>query len=253
MVNKEYRKLHAEWYDLISGKEDHTKEINFWEKMIKKSSEPVLELGSGTGRILIPLLERGFDMTGIDISGDVNRRCRQTCRKKGLKTVIYNKSMLDFSLPRKFGLIIMAFDGLGLFTDNKDIDKLFERVMAHLKPGGLFVFEFHPLLDKYKENDYNRSGWIEGSGGVVIVWRSSRKYERAENLWKWLFIFEKYVNGHLVDTEANVSEERMLTLDEVIQIASSAGFVNITVTQWLKNRPPNDKSAELTIKCRKNK
>ena len=50
MEHKEYRQLHAEWDDLVSGGRVHTEEINFWVRSIEASSEPVLELGSGTGR-----------------------------------------------------------------------------------------------------------------------------------------------------------------------------------------------------------
>ena len=62
MEHREYRKLHAEWYELVSGVKNHGKEIDFWVRSIKGAGEPALELGSGKGRILIPLLERGIDV-----------------------------------------------------------------------------------------------------------------------------------------------------------------------------------------------
>jgi hypothetical protein len=45
MEHKEYRKLHAEWYELMSNQVDQTREIDFWAKCIRESGEPVLELG----------------------------------------------------------------------------------------------------------------------------------------------------------------------------------------------------------------
>ena len=85
MDHKEYRKLHAEWYDLASSREDHHKEIEFFIRAIDASSQPILELGSGTGRILIPLLERGFEIVGIVTSEDMIARCLATCEAKGLQ------------------------------------------------------------------------------------------------------------------------------------------------------------------------
>lgn len=145
MANKEYRKLHAEWYDLVSSNTDHSEEIEFWVRSIEESGEPVLELGSGTGRILIPLLERGYDITGIDTSKEMMDRCKKTCAEKGLKVDLYEKSMIDFGFPCKFNLIILGSGGLGLITKNEEIHLVFKQVMKHLNPGGMFIFEFEPV------------------------------------------------------------------------------------------------------------
>ena len=148
MEPKEYRKLHAEWYELRSAEIDHRQEIDFWARSIEESGEPALELGSGTGRVLVPLLERGFDVVGIDTSKDMMARCLAACEAKGLTAELHEQSMLEFDLPREFGLIFLDSGGLGLFLSDQDIHATFERVMAHLKPGGLFTYEFQPVPDE---------------------------------------------------------------------------------------------------------
>ncbi len=175
MEHKEYRKLPAEWYDLVSGGKDHSEEIDFWARSIEASSEPVLELGSGTGRILIPLLERGFDIIGIDTSEDMTARCRATCKARGLKADVFEQSMIEFDLPRKFGLVILASGGLGLFTSDQDIQLMFDRAMAHLKPGGLFIYEFEPVPDERKNNSNWTGDWVRGPDDVVIAWRNQNQ------------------------------------------------------------------------------
>ena len=60
MEQKEYRKLHAEWYELVSASMGRSREVDFLAEKIRTLGEPALELGSGTGNILIPLLEEGF-------------------------------------------------------------------------------------------------------------------------------------------------------------------------------------------------
>ena len=142
MKHKEYRKLNAEHYELNSAAQDQTSEIDYWVRKIEESGEPILELGSGTGRVLIPLLERGIDIIGLDNSEDMIARCLSGCDAKGLKMEVHEQSMLEFDLPRKFALITLDSGGLGLFTLDKEINSLFERVMTHLKPGGFFNFEF---------------------------------------------------------------------------------------------------------------
>ncbi len=254
MKLKEYRKLHAEWYELVSAGTDHRKEIDFWARCIAEAGEPVLELGSGTGRVLVPLLERGFDVYGLDTSRDMMKRCRAACKAKGLKATLYEQSMLEFSLRRKFGLVILDSGGLGLFTSDEEIRSVFKRVMAHLKPGGLFVYEFEPVSARARQN-WNSGNWVGdwlcGDDGAVIAWRQMRKYDVATQTWEILFIVDKFVDGRLVESEANEGTGRYFTVKEAVQFARSAGFTAIKATDWLTDDPPHRDSQAMTIRCRK--
>jgi len=253
MGTKEYKRLHAEWYELASAEGDHSKEIDFWVRSIEASSEPVLELGSGTGRVLVPLLERGFDVSGIDTSEDMMDRCRAACQAKGLKAELYEQSMLEFDLPRKFGLVILNSGGLGLFVSDQDIHCAFERVMAHLKPGGLFIYEFQPVPgEDNNRNDGKWTGdWLCRPDNLVMAWRTRQKYNAATHVWESLFIVEKFLDGRLVETEANERTGRYFTVDEAVQYARAAGFEDIRATNWLTEDPPSKNSLVITVRCRK--
>lgn len=253
MKTKEYKKLHAEWYELTSAKGDHSKEIDFLARSIEVSSGPILELGSGTGRVLIPLLERGFDISGIDTSKDMMARCRAICKAKGLKVKLYEQSMLDFELSRKFGVILLVSGSLGLFVSDQDIHSMFERVMAHIKPGGLFIYEFQPVPGENNNRNDGKwtGGWISGPDDIVIAQRKMHKYNAATHIWEQLHIYEKFIGGRLVETEANERTGRFFTVEEAVQFGKSAGFVGIKVTNWLTEDPPQKDSVVVTVKCRK--
>ena len=248
MENKEYLKLHAEWYEYVAGEKDHTKEIEFWARNIEESGEPVLELGSGTGRVLVPLLERNYDIVGIDTSEDMMARCRATCAERNLEVELHKQSMLELELPQEFGLIFLDSGGLGLFTSDQDIHALFARVMAHLKPGGRFIYEFQLPEEIGGKWD---GDWVKGPDDVTIAWRQKYKSHGDKNVWKNLFIVEKFIGGHLEETEANERWGRFFTVDEAESYAKSAGFIDIEVTDWLTEHPLNENSDEMTVRCRK--
>lgn len=251
MEPREYRALHAEWYELRSAKGDHSEEIEYWAKSIEESGEPALELGSGTGTKLIPLLERGLDVVGIDTSPAMTARCIAACEAKGLKPEIHAQSMLEFDLPREFGLIFLDSGGLGLFTSDQDIESLFERVMSHLKPGGLFIYEFQPVPDK-PWNDTNWTGnSVRGPDGVLITLRVNRAYDATTNIWEQVYILEKFVDGQLLETEANERTGRFFLIDEAVQYAKVAGFEEIGATNWLTADPPDKDSKVITVRCRR--
>ena len=250
----EYQSLHAEWYEFCSAEEDHSKEIDFWERSIEESGQPALELGSGTGRVLVPLLERGFDIVGIDTSEDMMARCRAACETKGLKAELHKQSMLHFDLPREFGLIFLDSGGLGLFISDQDIHDTFERVKAHLKPGGLFIYEFQPLpLDDNKNvnSDRWKGDWVKGHDDRVIAWRQRYKYNSDTHVWESLFVVEKFIGGRLVRTEAYERQGRYFTVGEAEQYARAAGFEDMKATNWLTEDPPGKHSRVITVRCRK--
>jgi ubiquinone/menaquinone biosynthesis C-methylase UbiE len=67
----------AEFYDAVPPYESR-QDIDFWKEQAKKSGGLVLELGCGTGRVLIAIAEAGFSITGIDLA----KPMLNTCRKK---------------------------------------------------------------------------------------------------------------------------------------------------------------------------
>ena len=116
----------------MSDQGNQSKEIEFWSKCIEEAGEPALELGSGTGRILVPLLERGHKVVGIDTSEDMLEMCITRCKEKSLRAELHEQSMLDFRLRRCFSIMFLDSGGLGLFTADKDINALFNRVFVRI-------------------------------------------------------------------------------------------------------------------------
>jgi SAM-dependent methyltransferase len=251
MEHKEYRRLHAEWYELVSAAMGPSKEVDFLAAKIKALGQPALELGSGTGKILIPLLQQGLDVIGVDTSEDMTARCLAACKAKNLKAEIHEQSMVELNLPRRFRLIFLDSGGLGLFTEDRDIHLTFDRVMAHLEPGGHFIYDFQLVPAPYEDSDRWTGDWICGPGDIVIAWRKRMKHDPATHVWQWLFIVEKFVGGRLVESEANERWGRTFTLEEAVQYARAAGFEEIQATDWLTDVPPSETSKLISVQCRK--
>lgn len=258
MKNKEYLKLMAEWMEYTriktKGQSEVTgKELDFWLQCVKESSEPVLELGCGTGYILISLLKQGIDISGIDTSEYMMERCRNKCKEMNLKPTLYNQPMQDFKIPKTFGLIISGTGNLSLLIHDKDINSTFNCVRNHLKPGGLFVFEFEQVPeDKKKWKNQWSGNWFQGANGAVYTHRQIFKdLPDNPNIWECFLIIEKYIDGKLIETEGNQRVGRHFTVEEVVQFLKQTGFVDIKATNWQSNSPPSKDAHMVTVKCRK--
>ncbi|MBM4118805.1 class I SAM-dependent methyltransferase [bacterium] len=251
MAQKEYRKLHAEWYELVSAATDPGPEVAYLGAKIRELGQPALELGSGTGKILLPLLAQGLDVIGIDTSPDMTARCLAAGAAQGLRPVVHAQSMLDFALPCRFRTILLDSGGLGLFTEDRDIAATFQRVMAHLEPGGHFLYDLQLVPADHEDNDRWTGDWICAPDGAVLAWRKQMRHDPATHVWRWLFILEKFVDGHLVETEANERWGRTYTLEQALDYARTAGFEDIRATDWLSADPPQATSKLISVQCRK--
>lgn len=74
----DFQKLMAESYDKANTLGEN--ELNYWISRCQDANGPILELGSGTGRLLIPLLKKGFDVSGLDSSNYMIDICNKKNR-----------------------------------------------------------------------------------------------------------------------------------------------------------------------------
>lgn len=97
----------------------------------------ILELGVGTGRIAIPLAEKGFEVTGIDVStGMINE-----LHKKSNQVTTRVADMRNVELDQKFDLVFLIFNGITYALTLEDQLATIKNAAHHLKKDGLFVIE----------------------------------------------------------------------------------------------------------------
>jgi hypothetical protein len=111
--------------------------VNFLAELAGRGA--ALELGIGTGRIALPLSQRGVRVHGIDLSSAMVDRLRA---KPGADDI--GVTIGDFAsttVGRTFGLAYLVFNTIMNLTSQDEQVACFRNVAAHLEPGGLFVIE----------------------------------------------------------------------------------------------------------------
>jgi SAM-dependent methyltransferase len=99
----------------------------------------VLEFAIGTGRIAIPLVERGRDVTGVDLSSAMVAQLRRKISEERLPAVVGD--MASLSVPGDFSLVYCVFNSLSNLTTQKEQVACFQNAARHLSAGGRFVVE----------------------------------------------------------------------------------------------------------------
>ena len=108
----------------------------------------VLELAIGTGRIALPLKERGFDVRGVDVSEAMVAKLRE--KPNGEEIPVTMGNFADVPVEGTFKLVYLVFNTLFALLAQAEQIECMENVASHLEPGGLFVLEcFVPDLTRF--------------------------------------------------------------------------------------------------------
>ena len=127
----------AKYYDLLYQDKDYLSEMNFIESFFKDHAvKSVLELGCGTGNYTKVLFEKGYGVTGVDLSENMLDVAKHKCACK-----FVNSDIRTVSLNETFDVCLAMFAVMGYITETTSIIHTFENVYKHLKPGGLFIFD----------------------------------------------------------------------------------------------------------------
>jgi ubiquinone/menaquinone biosynthesis C-methylase UbiE len=98
----------GEVYDLVL--KDIPYGFDFYTGLAKEAKGPVLDLCCGTGRILLPCLQTGVDIEGLDLFAPMLDTLRRKSGELGLSPRLYQSDMSDFDLPRRYALVMIPFN-----------------------------------------------------------------------------------------------------------------------------------------------
>ena len=148
-VSEAYADFMAEYYDhvpLYAGRAD----VKFYVECAQEGFGRVLELGCGTGRILIPTAAAGCDITGIDLSRAMLAKCREKLEKQPAdvreRVRLREGTMTELTLPEQFALVTMPFRGFQHLLRVEDQMKCLEGIHRHLTDRGRLIFDVFQVV-----------------------------------------------------------------------------------------------------------
>src|SRR5262245_25526712 len=89
----EYRGLMAECWDLFRGDTSDWADRFFFRDLIRKHGQPALDVGCGTGRLLLDYVSQGLDVEGVDHSPEMLKLLEEKARGMGLTPGVYQQAM----------------------------------------------------------------------------------------------------------------------------------------------------------------
>lgn len=141
----------ADLYDHVIPYRDR-KDIDFYIEAAQESEGPVLELGCGTGRVLLPVARSGIEIVGLDFSPHMLAECRDRLDREPeevqARVQLVEADMRDFNLGRKVRLVTIPFRPFQHLTNIEDQINCLKNIHHHLESGGRLILDvFNPSLD----------------------------------------------------------------------------------------------------------
>jgi SAM-dependent methyltransferase len=172
---------------------DFVDDIPFYVKQAERYGDPLLEIACGTGRITIPIAEKGLRITGLDVSKGMLAHAERKAAALGADIEWINADCRDFHLGRYFNLILFPFNSIAHLHSLADIEACFACVREHLAPGGHFIVDiFNPRLDilmRDRSGRYPVGEYPDPDGQGTIVLTENNVYDGASqvNRIKWYY------------------------------------------------------------------
>jgi SAM-dependent methyltransferase len=141
----------ADLYDCVPLYRDRG-DLEFFVDAAKETGGPILEIGCGTGRVLIPIARAGLDIVGLDLSPHMLAVCRERLRQesKGVQSRVQlvQADMRIFDLTRTFNLITVPFRPFQHLMTVQEQCSCLETLHRHLADNGRLIVDlFNPSLD----------------------------------------------------------------------------------------------------------
>lgn len=192
---------YAPFYDWENARTVGRRDIRFWQRQATASGGPVLELGSGTGRVLVPLARSGVRVVGLDRSAPMlshaRRRIRRSRGTDSARLVRGDMRSLPFASEPGFRLVIAPYGVLQSLVRNQDLRRTLLSVHHVLRPGGLFVMELVTDVPRWREYDRRVShvGRRRGGSAEIRLVESVRQ-DRVRQLTVFEQEFTERHRGH---------------------------------------------------------
>lgn len=218
-------------------------EAPFFKRLIETSGQPALDLGCGSGRLLLPYVADGLDVDGCDYSQDMLAVCQARADREGLAVQLYAQPMHALDLPRRYQTIFSC-GVVGLGGERRLTLQAMQRCYEHLRAGGVYAFDYAPRwndppawLSRLPEARHALpDAWPDSSerelladGSELEMATRTVAMDPLEDVATRQIRARLWRNGELLQEEIHTQKVEDYSKHELILMLERAGFSDIQI------------------------
>jgi SAM-dependent methyltransferase len=256
-------RVSAKHYDAAYAAKSDLVDLPFYLDLARRSGGPVLELGCGTGRVLLPIAREGIEIHGLDSSAPMLRVLRKRLASEPpavrRRVHLHPGDMRRFRMNKKFPLVILPFRPLQHMHTVPDQIAALRTAAHHLKKSGRLAFDvFYP--------DYEKIFSAIGQEIAEFEWpsadapgRTVRRFFRKESVDKihqtmhFTFLYRTYEAGRLIHEESERFAMSYFTYPHLQALFALAGVESVAEYGSCAKTPLDDSSAEMIFILKKSR
>ncbi len=247
-----YEPAAAAYYDASEAElRRESGDVAFYLDLARKSGGPVLELGCGSGRVLLAMARDGFECTGVDSSAAMLAELR---RKRPPQTLTLKRAAMEsFRLPgRRFSLVFSAFRAFQHLHEPAAQLACLARVREHLAPGGVFAFDvsapYLPAIARPEIPEFEEMRFLRA--GEEIVRRSRAEIDHVRQIVHIFFRYDRRRGERRLPMRRASFRQRYFFRYELEHLLARAGFERIEVYGGFDRRAYDYVSGETVVVAR---
>jgi SAM-dependent methyltransferase len=234
-------------------------ELAFYERHIRANGGMALDQACGTGRHLFPLLARGLEVHGADISSDALAYAQLAAAASHVQPTFYHQRMEACDLPHRYGTIYVANGTFEILVDRQVAHATLQRFRDHLVRGGQLLVELsvpeeatrgpacHDVEHPTRWNPVPRRG-AEGEIATTL-------WSEGVDLWEQTLVskrrYDLYVGGTCVRSEVHAHVLRWFYHHEFALMLERAGYGDITTYGDYADQPATQESKVVVYGARR--
>ncbi len=220
--------LIAPFYDIEHAHFDE--DVDVYLNFAELSGSPLLELACGSGRLLLPLAEAGFEVTGVDNSTNMLNLAEQRLQQAGLaaRCTLVQQDMCSLHLDQMFRMAFIALGSFGHMITRKEQQQALRAIRNHLATGGRFILDISNADARYMENlsgqVLHQGTWQRDDGAFVSHFVSPASSTK-KHLLELTHFYDVHRQGMPVQRTISRTQLYLFERGEMELLLEQAGFV----------------------------
>jgi SAM-dependent methyltransferase len=219
--------LIAPFYDIEHAQ--FSEDLDMYRNFAELSGGKILELACGSGRVLLPLAQDGYEVTGVDTSAAMLAIARNRLQEAGLSALctLVKQDVSALNLGQKFRLAFIALGSFGHIATRKAQQLTLAAVRAHLSPGGTFIVDISNADARYMEDlgsHVLHQGTWHRDDGTLLTHFVSPTNATDHHLLELTHFYDQHSQGGTVHRTIVTTHLYLFERSEIELLLEQAGF-----------------------------
>lgn len=241
-----YGSLCTEMYEILHETAPQD-ELEFYLSYAKEGDK-IFEPLCGSGRFLIPFMQKGLDISGMDMSDEMLQKLKQKAPSAKAFKADINKYISD----KKYDYIFISSGSVSLFTNLTECKKILGKLKEMLAPNGKLVFAVDTLANRCSnDDDYKISISVKTPEGFDLILKNKNYFDPKSCTQYSPGIYELYNGQKLLQSEKMDFQTHLYKLGEMEKMLDEIGFSSVKTYSSYQKQIASDNNCEMFLyECR---